>query len=287
MNNQMPDASQRHPTPGDLPDQGSNSCLLQFLHCRRILYHWATREALSYNKCCLLLLLRLVLLLLSNPSSWFFPLTVSGVNILPVPWPKLTCCFFSPLCQTPKLSWFSYKEHILSPSLWLQWLAQRMGTWPKPASRNPSGIFFPKLWKKWSLSAEITWFWSSSNHWYHHVEKAHLKNKPSRERLCWSKLFLKPEVTLDLLGTQMKVSSLLYKLIKLSFYHSKGEDFWQTHDSKLRWYVLFVLFFFSIPTSDLLELVNRVLSAMWVCHCPGQTLFVSHLETVWWGKLKD
>lgn len=116
--------------------------------------------------------------------------------------------------------------------------------------------------------------------------KAHLKNKPSRKRLCWSKLFLKPEVTLDLLGTQMKVSSLLYKLIELRFYHSKGEDFWQTQDSKLRWCVLFVLFS-SIPTFDLLELVNRVLSAMWFCHCPGQILFVSHLEAVWWGKLKD
>ena len=27
------------PTPGDLPTQGSNSCLLRLLHCRQILYH--------------------------------------------------------------------------------------------------------------------------------------------------------------------------------------------------------------------------------------------------------
>ena len=30
------------PSPGDLPTQGSNACLL---HCRQILYHWATWEA--------------------------------------------------------------------------------------------------------------------------------------------------------------------------------------------------------------------------------------------------
>ena len=28
--------------------QGSNPCLLWLLHCRRILYHWATREACIY-----------------------------------------------------------------------------------------------------------------------------------------------------------------------------------------------------------------------------------------------
>ena len=30
---------------GIFPTQGSNSCLLQLLHCRRILHHWATSEA--------------------------------------------------------------------------------------------------------------------------------------------------------------------------------------------------------------------------------------------------
>ena len=32
------------------PTQGSNPCLLQLLHCRRILYHWATREALTSHR---------------------------------------------------------------------------------------------------------------------------------------------------------------------------------------------------------------------------------------------
>ena len=39
---------------GMFPTQGSNQCHLQLLHCKWILYHWATREALSlwhlYNK---------------------------------------------------------------------------------------------------------------------------------------------------------------------------------------------------------------------------------------------
>ena len=30
---------------GTFPNQGSNPCLLWLLHCRRILYHSATREA--------------------------------------------------------------------------------------------------------------------------------------------------------------------------------------------------------------------------------------------------
>ena len=30
---------------GIFPTQGSNLCLLHLLHCRRILYHWATGEA--------------------------------------------------------------------------------------------------------------------------------------------------------------------------------------------------------------------------------------------------
>ena len=36
-----------YPPPWDLPDQGSN---LHLLHCREILYHWATREALGRDK---------------------------------------------------------------------------------------------------------------------------------------------------------------------------------------------------------------------------------------------
>ena len=32
------------PPPGDLPNQGSNLSLLHLLHCRRILYCWATEE---------------------------------------------------------------------------------------------------------------------------------------------------------------------------------------------------------------------------------------------------
>ena len=35
------------PPSGDLPDQGSNLCLLQFLPRRRILYRWTTREPLN------------------------------------------------------------------------------------------------------------------------------------------------------------------------------------------------------------------------------------------------
>ena len=34
---------------GIFPIQGSNPCLQCFLHCRRILYHWATREAWSWS----------------------------------------------------------------------------------------------------------------------------------------------------------------------------------------------------------------------------------------------
>ena len=39
------------PPPRDLPDPGSNLYLLHLLHCRLILYHWATSEALDllYN----------------------------------------------------------------------------------------------------------------------------------------------------------------------------------------------------------------------------------------------
>ena len=33
---------------GIFPTQGSNPCLLCFLHCRQILYHWATWEAQEY-----------------------------------------------------------------------------------------------------------------------------------------------------------------------------------------------------------------------------------------------
>ena len=35
---------------GIFPTQGSNWCLLCVLHCRQILYHWATREALVWGK---------------------------------------------------------------------------------------------------------------------------------------------------------------------------------------------------------------------------------------------
>ena len=35
------------PSPGNLLTQGSNPSLLRFLHCRQILYCWATREALT------------------------------------------------------------------------------------------------------------------------------------------------------------------------------------------------------------------------------------------------
>ena len=35
------------PPPGIFPTQGSNLGLLWLLHCRQILYHWATREALT------------------------------------------------------------------------------------------------------------------------------------------------------------------------------------------------------------------------------------------------
>ena len=35
------------PSPGNLLTQGSNPSLLRFLHCRKILYCWATREALT------------------------------------------------------------------------------------------------------------------------------------------------------------------------------------------------------------------------------------------------
>ena len=31
------------PPPGGLPTQGSNPCLLGLLHCRWVLYHWATK----------------------------------------------------------------------------------------------------------------------------------------------------------------------------------------------------------------------------------------------------
>ena len=34
------------PSLGIFPTQGSNPHLLQFLHCRQILYHWAIREAM-------------------------------------------------------------------------------------------------------------------------------------------------------------------------------------------------------------------------------------------------
>ena len=33
------------PPPGDLPDPGLNPCLLHLLHCRQILYCWATGES--------------------------------------------------------------------------------------------------------------------------------------------------------------------------------------------------------------------------------------------------
>ena len=35
------------PTPGDLPDPGMEPRLLRLLHCRWILYHWATQEAIQ------------------------------------------------------------------------------------------------------------------------------------------------------------------------------------------------------------------------------------------------
>ena len=41
------------PPSGDLSNQGSNLCLLQLLHCRQILCHWATGEThsiISVNK---------------------------------------------------------------------------------------------------------------------------------------------------------------------------------------------------------------------------------------------
>ena len=34
---------------GIFPTQGSNPCLLYLLHCRQILYHWSTWEALKLN----------------------------------------------------------------------------------------------------------------------------------------------------------------------------------------------------------------------------------------------
>ena len=37
------------PLRGDLPDPGTKPCLLCLLHCRRILYYWATREACDYS----------------------------------------------------------------------------------------------------------------------------------------------------------------------------------------------------------------------------------------------
>ena len=47
------------PPPGGLPDPGIEHCLLQLMHCRRVLYRWATREALTNllyhfknNYCC-------------------------------------------------------------------------------------------------------------------------------------------------------------------------------------------------------------------------------------------
>ena len=36
------------PPPGIFPTQGSNPCLLQLSHCRRILYHWAISAAHTY-----------------------------------------------------------------------------------------------------------------------------------------------------------------------------------------------------------------------------------------------
>ena len=35
------------PSPGELSTQGSNPCLSCLLHCRQILYHWATGEAMQ------------------------------------------------------------------------------------------------------------------------------------------------------------------------------------------------------------------------------------------------
>lgn len=132
------------------------------------------------------------------------------------------------------------------PSPWLQWWAQR---WAHDLSQ-PIGVLLgfshQSCERKWSLSAE-RWFWGSSKHWYHHVEKACLKNKPSRTKrrkktLSWIKLFLKPDVTLDFPGTQMKISSLLHKLDWVGFLSLKMEDSWPIQDSKRRWYVLFACF---------------------------------------------
>ena len=39
------------PFPGHLSIQGSEPCLLQLLHCRHILYHWATANAKSLQSC--------------------------------------------------------------------------------------------------------------------------------------------------------------------------------------------------------------------------------------------
>ena len=36
------------PPPGDLLGHGLNMCLLWLLHCRQILYHWTTREAINF-----------------------------------------------------------------------------------------------------------------------------------------------------------------------------------------------------------------------------------------------
>lgn len=137
-----------------------------------------------------------------------------------------------------------YVAHILLATV----IGSEMGTWPKPANWSPSGIFSPKLWKKmvpfcWEgdcgAPASTDTIMGRKPVW--RISQVEPKGG-KRERLSWIKLFLKPNVTLDFPGTQMKISPLLHKLDWVGFLSLKMEDSWPTQDSKCRWSVLFAHF---------------------------------------------